>query len=138
LIELVEAGCRRFHEAARAIPIAALDRPLDDDWTPRQAVRHMVARAMHRAREVLYVALSGEVPGPEEPALPDDIEALLATHREAIDSLYEHVRQAGDDFLAVQWAHPAFGEMNWHEWMAFIQVHTEDHTQQLEKMAGAA
>jgi hypothetical protein len=35
---------------------------------------------------VLFVALGGEVPGPEEIELPEDIDALLRVHREAIDS----------------------------------------------------
>ncbi|MGH2608126.1 MAG: DinB family protein, partial [Tepidiformaceae bacterium] len=79
----------------------------------------------------------GEVPAPEEPGLPEDLEALLRLHREAINSLYEHVRAAPEDFASITWDHPFFGPMNWRQWMVFISVHTADHADQLERMAVA-
>ena len=89
---------------------------------------------MLRAREVLYVALSGELPPEDESRLPETRDGLIAKHREAMDSLYAHVRDATDDFLAVEWSHPAFGAMNWKEWLVFIHIHTEAHASQLESM----
>ncbi|MGH2609879.1 MAG: hypothetical protein ACRDHF_12440, partial [Tepidiformaceae bacterium] len=111
LIELVEAETRRFHEAARSAASATSAPPPGEEWEPMEATRHLVARSMLRAREVLWVALSGEVPAPEEPELPEDLEALLRLHREAINSLYEHVRAAPEDFASITWDHPFFGPM---------------------------
>jgi hypothetical protein len=130
LIALVEAETGRFHAAARAAGPGASD----GEWTSLQAVAHLVARSMLRAREVLFVALGGELPSPDDAQLPGDVEGLLRVHREAIDSLYEHVRAANDLFLGITWEHPAFGPWNWKEWLVFISVHTADHAQQLERM----
>ncbi len=137
LIALVETGTTRLTAAAIALSDDDMDRPLDGEWTPRGCLSHIVGRSMLRAREVLYVALSGELP-PEEPvSLPEDRDALIAAHREAIDSLYAHVRDATDDYLAFEWSHAAFGPMNWKEWLVFIHVHIADHAGQLEAMAAA-
>ncbi len=137
LIELVEGETERFHAAARAAAAATSTPPPGEEWAPADVVRHLVERTMLRAREVLWVALSGEVPAPEERELPSDLETLLAMHREAIDSLYEHVRAAPDDFAGITWDHPGFGPMNWRQWMVFISVHTADHAGQLERMVQA-
>lgn len=135
LIALVEADTVRLHAAAMTFSDADLDRALDGDWTPSGCLAHIVARSTLRAREVLYVALSGELP-PEEPlSLPGDRAGLVAKHREAIDSLYVHVRDATGDFQAFEWSHPAFGPMNWKEWLVFIHVHIADHASQLAAMA---
>jgi hypothetical protein len=45
------------------------------------------------------------------------------------------VRAASDDFAGITWDHPAFGPMNWRQWMVFISVHTAAHADQLEAMA---
>jgi hypothetical protein len=135
IIALVEADTVRLHETARSFAPADLERPLDEDWTPLACVKHTVERSMLRAREVLYVALSGEVPPPEEVSLPGDLEGLLSTHREAIDSLYAHVREAPGGFEDFEWSHPFFGSWTWPEWLVFIHVHIADHADQLDRMA---
>lgn len=138
VIELIERDTTRLHAAAMAFAEEDLTRPLDGEWTPLGCLGHIVARSMMRAREVLYVALSGELPPEEEMVLPSDREGLVARHREAIDSLYAHVRDASDDFVAFEWSHPAFGAMNWKEWLVFVHVHIDDHASQLEAMAALA
>lgn len=138
IIELVEADTGRLHENARRFSSDDLERPFDGDWSPLACVAHIVERSMLRAREVLYVAVSGELPPPEDVSLPADLEGLLATHREGIDSLYAHVREAPDDFNSFEWSHPFFGAMTWPEWLVFIHVHIADHAGQLERMADAA
>lgn len=135
LIALVETDTVRLHAAAMVFAAEDLDRALDGDWTPLSCLAHIVARSMLRAREVLYVALSGELPSDEPLSLPSDRVGLIATHRESIDSLYVHVRDATQEFLAFEWSHQAFGPMNWREWLVFIHVHTDDHASQLEMMA---
>jgi hypothetical protein len=133
LIALLEGETARFHVAAHAAADVVAP-PAGEPWAPLDVVRHLVERSMLRAREVLWVALSGEVPDPEERHLPGDMDGLLAAHREAIESLYEHVRAASDEHDAITWEHPSFGPMTWRQWMVFISVHTEDHASQLEAM----
>ncbi|MEX0783851.1 MAG: DinB family protein [Dehalococcoidia bacterium] len=137
VIDLVERDTVRLHTAARVFSPSEVEASLDGDWSPLSCVAHIVARSMMRAREVLYVALSGELPPAEDVPLPSELEGLLATHREAIDSLYIHVRDATDDFRSFEWSHPAFGPMTWPEWLVFIHVHIADHAGQLERMASA-
>ena len=137
LIALVEAEVVRLHSAAGSFGEADLSKALDSEWTPLNCLSHVVSRTMVRAREVLYVALAGELPPPEEVTLPGDRDGLLAKHREAMDSLYAHVGEAPNDYKAFQWSHPAVGPMTWPEWLVFIQVHLADHAEQLESMAAA-
>lgn len=73
------------------------------------------------AREVLHVALTGELPAAEDsPDLvgPGD---LASAYSQAIESCIAHVEAAdADAFLDVTWVHPAYGPMNWREWFAFL------------------
>ena len=70
--------------------------------------------------------------------LPSGREELLAKHAEAIESLFAHVREAApDDFLNVTWSNDAFGELNWREWLLFLEHHCSEHARQLTAMRDA-
>lgn len=109
-----------------------------DAWTPLACLQHVLASNAHVGREVLYVAHTGELPPNEDEAIPDDREALLAMHAEAMDSTYIHLADADPDAnLVTTWQHPMFGDLNWREWFLFLRVHARDHTQQLQAMREA-
>jgi hypothetical protein len=97
--------------------------------------RH-VASVVGTAQQVLYVALSGELPPAEDaPELPMDREALLRACRESLDSLYIHVREADPDaFLNCTWRHPRFGELDWRGWLAAIELELRDCARELEEL----
>lgn len=145
LIARVQEGVDELAASARALNPATLDVPAGDaetpgeTWSPRQCLEHAAGSNMSVARGVLHVALTGELPPAEEAPLPLDVEEVLDRHAEAIDSLYDHVREADPAaFLEVKWRHPMFGDLNWREWLLFIRIHSKDHARQLAAMTAGA
>ncbi|MCE7927952.1 MAG: DinB family protein [Dehalococcoidia bacterium] len=140
LIARVEEGMKELAEAALAInPGARTTVPRGETWSPEDCLRHATGSDIHCARQILHVACTGELPGGEEQAPAGTFEEMLASHREALDSLYVHVREAGAGaFLDVKWEHPFFGELNWREWLLFLRIHAKDHARQLAAMAGSS
>ncbi len=126
-----------LHAAARGV--AGFDqRPRPDEWSAHECLAHAVEWNLRNAREILYVALSGELPPDEAVVLPAERDALIRTHDEAIESLFAHLREAAPEaFLQITWPHPFFGALNWREWLAFLEVHCRDHTGQLRAMQRA-
>lgn len=138
IIAKVEAALEKAHAAAEAVPgHRFVVSPAEGEWSGEECLRHLVEWDVRNAQQILYVALSGELPPEADVQLPADRETLLARHREAIDSLFAHVREAAPDaFLGIEWEHPFFGALNWREWLLFLELHNRDHGGQLQAMAG--
>lgn len=138
LISRVRVAVDAVATAARAFEEAALNSSAAGEWTPLQCLSHLVESNSRHAQQILYVALSGELPPGGSFDLPTGREALLAMHAEAIESLFAHVREAPPDgFLHVTWPHASFGDLNWREWLLFLELHSSDHTRQLTAMRNA-
>lgn len=142
LVARVQESVDAVAAAARAVPAHRLDElgPGEGEpWTPVDCLRHIVEWNRLVAQQVLYVALSGELPeAGAGPPLPGTIEGLLAVQTEAIDSLYAHVRDAEPNaYLDVTWEHMFFGRLNWREWFLFLRVHNLDHAAQLQALGVA-
>jgi hypothetical protein len=139
LVVRVQEGLDQLAAAARAIEASRFALvPPGEEWSPAQCLQHAAASNMHVAQQVLYVAHTGELPIEGEPPLPADREQILARQAEAIQSLYEHVREARPDaYLDVKWEHPFFGDLNWREWLLFLRIHAIDHARQLTAMKEA-
>ena len=56
-----------------------MDADLDGEWSPRQVVTHVVEWTVRASQQVLYVALSGELPTPSEIVLPTAPDELRRT-----------------------------------------------------------
>jgi DinB superfamily len=110
-----------------------------EEWTPVDCLRHVVEWNRMVGQQVLYVALSGELPPPgSAPPLPSTVEGLLATQSETMESLYAHVREADPAaYLHIRWEHPVFGSLNWREWFLFLRLHNLDHANQLKALGRA-
>jgi len=141
LVQRVQEAVDELAEAARALDPAKLDTlcPSEEspgeEWTPRQCFAHIVGGNMAGATRILHVAHGAEPPGDDSPSIPDTIEEALKKHQEAMDSLYEHVRDADPEGnLDVRWQHPMFGDLNWREWFLFLRIHSKDHARQLQTM----
>lgn len=141
IIERVEDGAGDLHAAAEAIPADSLDvlAPSEEspgeEWTPRQCLAHIIGSNQNVARDILHVALTGELPEREEAPVPDTVPDMLRVHTEALESLYEHVRSADPEAnLDTTWKHPMFGQLNWREWLLFLRIHCKDHAGQLNAM----
>jgi hypothetical protein len=137
LVAKAEEGLAELLAAARAIDAGAFGaRREGEEWSPLDCLLHAAHSNSVNATQVLYVALSGELPAVDDPHLPHDRDGLVAQQREAFDSLYAHVREAAPDaFLDVRWPHPMFGDLNWREWLLFLRIHCRDHARQLPGLA---
>ncbi len=140
LIARVQEGVDDLASSARGVPEAALTVvPAGDEWTPLDCLKHVASSNMQVAQQVLFAALEGYLPTDGEAEVPSDRERILAAHSEAIDSLYVHVRSADPEAnLELKWNHPFFGDLNWHEWLLFLRIHSRDHARQLAAMSGAS
>lgn len=136
IITRVEEGVAELASAALSFSQSSFTAKCgEQEWTPAETLNHVISWNMTCARQVLWVALGGELPAAQAETLPTGREELLAVHREALDSLYAHVREADPTtFLDITWQHPFFGELNWHEWLLFIRLHSLDHARQLASM----
>jgi len=139
LVASVRDGVAGLTAAANGFSEDALARiSAGEEWTPLQCLSHIVESNIRNGQQVLYVALSGELPPDEPVVLPANRDQLLGSHHEAMESLYIHVLEADPEaFLDVRWTHQFFGALNWREWFIFLRVHCLDHTRQLQAMLGA-
>ncbi len=138
IIERVQAAADRLATAANSRGEEAFGAVAADGWNGAECLQHVVGWNARNAQQILYVALSGELPDDGEPPLPASREELLAKQQEVLDSLYAHVREAEPAaYLDVRWAHPFFGDLNWREWLLFLELHCIDHARQIEAMARA-
>jgi len=124
----VEAARKRLEAAARSLSDAKFASG------GRQQLEDAVFASMELAQQVLYVALSGELPSDGAvPALPDDRDGLLSEHKAAMESLYIHMDDADPDaFLDCTWRHPELGELNWREWLLVVAEQLDDRASELE------
>lgn len=141
IISRVQDGVDAVAIAARLVPedrLSELGPGEGEPWTPVDCLKHVVDWNRLCAQQILYVALSGELPeGAIRPELPETIDGLIEFQQQAIDSLFAHVRDADPDaYLYVTWEHPFFGNLNWREWLMFLRVHCLDHAPQLKALAG--
>ena len=138
IIERVQAAAERLAAAALAVPGAEFAAPRSEGRSAAECLAHAVERNVLHAQEVLYVALSGELPPEPDVRVPDGRDAQLTYHQQSLDSLYIHVRDADPEaFILTTWPHQFFGDLNWREWLLFIELHCADHAGQLEAMLNA-
>ncbi len=141
LISRVQDAIDAVATAAKQVPVERLSElgPGEGEmWTPVDCLKHIVDWNRICAQQILYVALSGELPEDMmPPALPQTIDALIEFQQQAMDSLYAHVRDADPEaYLHVKWEHQFFGKLNWREWLIFLRVHCLDHAPQLKALSG--
>jgi hypothetical protein len=83
---------------------------------------------IERARGEKYTAPEAVTPGGEA-SLTDSL-AKLRRSREDLHAL--RPRAEAIDLSGVTYPHPAFGPLNFYQWMAFIGIHEERHLSQAE------
>jgi len=138
LISRVTEAVHEIHESAITVPPARREIvPEGDEWSPGNALRHLVGSNIHVSTQILHVALTGELGGSEEQPPTGSFEEVIARHDEAMESLFAHVREADPGAnLNVKWRHPFFGDLNWREWLIFLRIHCRDHARQIAAMVG--
>ena len=83
-----------------------------------------------RAREQKFVAPEEVRPRGGVPVA--DSLARLRESRAAFEALRPRVERA--DLSAATYPHPAFGPLNFYQWLAFIGVHEQRHLNQIERL----
>jgi hypothetical protein len=124
----VEAARTRLEAAARSLSA--------DEFASagKETLAAAAYGSIQTAQQVLYVALSGELPPDGDvPALPGDLDGLLSEHKAAMESLYIHMDDADPEaFLECTWRHPDLGELNWREWLLAIADALDEGAKGLE------
>ncbi len=125
--------------SAESIPAAGLQTPAaPGEWSPIDALKHVVEWNWQVGEDVLHVCLTGERPGNAHPDFEPDVESLVVRQREGLESVWAHVSAADPGaFLDVRWEHPFFGMLNWREWFLFLGVHCTDHANQIRGASSA-
>jgi hypothetical protein len=131
----VLARANELYAAVNAVSEESLLTQLDEDWSPIDALKHLVEWNWQVGEDVLHVSLMGTRPANPPPVFEADRAGLIVCQRESLDSVWAHVSAADPaSFLDLTWPHPFFGELNWREWYFFIGVHCYDHTGQIKTM----
>jgi hypothetical protein len=111
----------------------------DQEWCIKEVLGHMLASGGGVNREITNLVKGsppsregrmGVVMGADRPIeeLRQALAELWAETRRLVASLPE------EGNLERTWDHPAFGPLNFKEWVAFQRLHAMDHIQQMEKV----
>lgn len=84
---------------------------------------------VERARREKYSAPESALPSGRE-TLADSL-AKMRGSRAELRSLAQRIETT--DLSAAVYTHPAFGPLNFYQWLAFIGIHEERHLAQIEK-----
>ena len=144
LVEAVREAHQQFLAALAEVPDAAFRvTPLAGEWSAADVLMHLRTLAAFDVSAILPVIEHGHQPPDIEDRItsaPPDITrgefvAELNALRERL--LAGALAADPEAHLAITWAHPEFGRMNWREWLLFARVHTLDHARQLQAIAAA-
>ncbi len=111
----------------------------DQEWSIKEVLGHMLASGAGVNREIGNLvedrrsareARTGIVTGANQP---------IAQLREALSDLWAETSRLVASLpemgnLERTWDHPAFGPLNYKEWIAFQRLHAMDHIQQIDKV----
>jgi hypothetical protein len=126
------AAVLSFDDDSLTTPIAP------GEWSPLEALKHVVQWNWQAGEDVLHMCLMGERPGNPEPEFEADRHLLVKRLDESLESVWAHVSAADPTlFLDSKWEHFMFGDLNWREWYFFLGVHLHDHTAQLKQARAA-
>jgi hypothetical protein len=129
LIDRVRRDTTAFEQAVLAA----------DDPRTAETARLGATIGITVAREVLHVALTGELPEDEDIDEASDLASLVARYSQAIESCIAHVEAAEPDaFLDVTWRHPDLGDLNWRQWFLFLAQDARLRTLALAQGTGDA
>lgn len=142
LVAKVRTDQDQVRAAAEAVPIERFyDRPAEGAWSANEVLAHVAEYGPGVSRAIRTV-LDGGLPLPwgadevrRDPPRRTAAEwwAEVVADRAA---LFERIGRAADnERLDVTWPHPAFGDLNWREWLLFSRVHDLDHARQLQAIA---
>ena len=114
--------------------------PAAGEWTSKEVVTHFLQATASVNDQIRELTAGGDV-GRLAPAAPDErpaettsVAELSAETVAIFDEIARLTRTLeGNAYLDRQFPHPAFGQLNIMQWIAFQRLHGMDHVQQIEK-----
>ncbi len=114
--------------------------PAPGEWTSKEVVTHFLL-ATASVNDQIRELTSGKDVGQLASAAPDERPAETASVAELsaetvaiFDDIARLTRELeGNAYLDRQFPHPAFGQLNIMQWIAFQRLHGMDHMQQIDK-----
>ena len=114
--------------------------PATSEWTTKEVVTHFlnVTDGVNHQIETLVHGkdigvLAADVPD-ERPAVTPSVADLSDSTAQVFDDIVKLTRSLdGNPNLDKQFPHPAFGQLNILQWIAFQRLHGMDHMQQIDK-----
>ena len=114
--------------------------PAPGEWTSKEVVTHFL-QATASVNDQIRELTSGEDVGQLASAAPDErpaettsVPELSAEMVAIFDEIARLTRALeGSAYLDRQFPHPAFGQFNILQWIAFQRLHGMDHMRQIEK-----
>lgn len=114
--------------------------PAANEWTTKEVVTHFLDATAHVNSQIRTLTMGQDVgalaaPGPDvKPGETPSVEALRGQTVAIFDEIAELTRALeGNSNLGKQFPHPAFGQFDILQWIAFQRLHGMDHIQQIEK-----
>jgi hypothetical protein len=114
--------------------------PSPGEWTTKEVVTHFLlatagvneqVRRLTSGQEVGQLAAAGPDERPEDTPSVAELRDRTVAIFDEIASLTRGLE--GNPHLDKQFPHPAFGQLNILEWIAFQRMHGMDHIQQIDK-----
>ena len=111
----------------------------DQEWSMKEVLGHMIESGKGVNREIANLvedrpsareARMGVVAGADRTL--EEMRQMLTDLWAETGRLVASLPEAGN--LERTWEHPAFGPLNFREWIAFQRLHAMDHVQQMEKV----
>ncbi len=111
----------------------------DEEWSMKEVLGHMLASGKGVNREISNLVTGSAPAGEARMGVVLGADRPIAELRGALAELWvETGRLAAslpeDGAVDRTWDHPAFGPLNFREWIAFQRLHALDHIQQMEKV----
>lgn len=141
LIALMERTSEDWHRCLDGVSDAQAEfSPAAGEWTSKEVVTHLLL-ATASVNDQIQKLASGEDVGQLASGAPDERPAEttsvaeLSTKTVAIFGEIARLTRTleGNAYLDRQFPHPAFGQLNIMQWIAFQRLHGMDHMQQIEK-----
>jgi len=146
LIALMERTGEDWKRCLEGVSDAQADfSPSAGEWTTREVVTHFLQSTGSVNDQVRKITAGEQVgslaaPGPDErPASTLSLGEMRARTVGIFGEIGELTRSLdGNPNLDKQFPHPAFGQLNVLQWIAFQRLHGMDHMQQIDKNKAAA
>ncbi len=136
LIERTAADCARCLESVSEKQAAFR---YDEEWSIKEVLGHMLDSGKRVNNEIANRVENSPSGKEARMGVSSGADRPIGELRRALADLWSETGRLvaslpEDGNLERTWEHPAFGPLNFREWVAFQRLHAMDHVQQMEKV----